>query len=68
MEDYGNIPKEKLRFAERTDIGSQGDEKRVSRGYFADALIRFGKNKSSVAAAFIITLLIIYAVMFLWVL
>ncbi len=62
MEDYGNIPKEKLCFAKRTDSSSQSEKKRTSRGYFADALVRFGKNKSSVAAALIISLLIIYAI------
>ncbi len=62
MDDYGNIPKEKLRLAKRSERRMQGENKRASRGYFADALRRFRKNKSSVAAAVIITLLIIYAV------
>lgn len=37
-------------------------EKGASHGYFSDALSRFRKNKSSVAAAFIIGFLILYAV------
>ena len=59
---YTNIPASKFQFVNRgADIH---DEKlsTKSRGYLADALIRFGKNKSSVVAACIIGLLVIYAI------
>ncbi len=60
--EYKHIPKEKFEFAQR-------DEKIFDRkletkpiGYFKDAWIRFRKNKSSVAAACIIVILVLYAV------
>lgn len=60
--NYDNIPVEKFRFADNTNIHDQKFEtKQIS--YFADAFHRFCKNKSSVAAAIIILGLILYAIL-----
>ena len=58
----GSIPKEKFEFAQldKTIQDEKFDTK--TRGFFADALLRFKKNKSSVVAAYIIGLLILYAI------
>ncbi|MBE6612802.1 MAG: hypothetical protein E7632_09955, partial [Ruminococcaceae bacterium] len=50
--------------AERDVLAAKDEEaaSHRSRGYFAGALIRFGRNKSSVAAAVILALLGLYAV------
>lgn len=60
--DYMNIPKEKFEFYQRDD--SIHDKKFDTKpmGYFKDAMIRFSRNKSSVAAAVIILFLILFAV------
>lgn len=62
MENVNNIPKEKFRFANKTDLGhdQKFDTKPVS--YFHDAFRRFCKNKGSVIAAIIILLLILFAI------
>ena len=59
---YPNIPKEKLEFAHTGDFLHDEKLKTKSRSYFQDALIRFKKNKSSVVAAGIICLLVIFAI------
>lgn len=59
---YEHIPKEKFAFAQ---MGANIHDKKLetkARGYFADAFMRFKKNKSSVAAAVIIGLLVVFAV------
>ena len=43
---------------QKTDGGFAG----APRGYFADALLRFRKNKSSVIAAFIIAFLVLFSI------
>ena len=60
--DYTKIPKEKFAFYQRDENihDKKLDTKPV--GYFRDAMGRFARNKSSVAAAVIIALLILYAV------
>lgn len=60
--DYTNIPKEKFEFYTRE--GSIHDKKFETKpmGYFKDAMLRFCRNKSSVAAAIIILFLIAFAV------
>lgn len=60
--DYTKIPKEKFAFYQREENihDKKLDTKPV--GYFRDAMGRFARNKSSVAAAVIIGLLILYAV------
>ena len=58
---YEHIPQEKFEFAQLD--GNLRDKKlqTKSRSYFQDCLIRFKKNKSSVVAAWIIALLLLYA-------
>ena len=60
--DYTKIPKEQFAFYQRDENihDKKLDTKPV--GYFRDAMGRFARNKSSVAAAVIIALLILYAV------
>ena len=52
--DYTNIPKEKFQFCQQD--ASIHDKKFDTKpvGYFKDAMMRFSRNKSSVAAAIII--------------
>lgn len=61
--DYNNIPKEKFEFYQRDESihDKKFDTKPV--GYFRDAMMRFSRNKSSVIAAVIILLLVIFAVL-----
>ena len=50
--DYEHIPAEKFQFIQLdTNIHDKKLETK-SRGYFADAFLRFKKNKSSLVAAF----------------
>lgn len=60
---YADIPKSKFEFAnvDRNIHDEQFDTKPI--GYFKDAMFRFKKNKSSVAAAFIILFLVLYAIL-----
>ena len=60
--DYNNIPKEKFAPANNHDV--KHDKKLDTKpvGYFKDALIRFCKNKGSVVAFVIISLLILFAI------
>lgn len=60
--DYTNIPKEKFVFCNND---KNIHDKRLETkpvGYFQDAMIRFSKNKSSVAAAIIILCLLLFAI------
>lgn len=59
---YEHIPAEKFAFAQMDSRIHDTRLETKARGYFADAMLRFGKNKSSVAAAVIIGLLILYAI------
>jgi len=59
---YSNIPKEKFVFAQLGEKMHDEKLRTKSRGYFADAFIRFRKNKSSVVAACIIALLVLFAI------
>lgn len=60
--EFEHIPKEQFEFAQMDkDIHDKKLETKT-RGYFADALIRFKKNKSSVIAAYIILFLLIFTV------
>ena len=59
---YDNIPREKLQLAVR---GEKIKDKKLDTkalGYFADAFRRFCRNKSSVAAAIIIIIQLLFAV------
>jgi len=61
--DYMEIPREKFEFAQMGENLHDEKFKTKARGYFADAFIRFSKNKSSVAAAIIIILLMIFSIL-----
>lgn len=59
---YQHIPQEKFAFAQ---LNAELKDKKLetkARGYMADALLRFKKNKSSVVAAYIIMLLVLFAI------
>ena len=59
---FEHIPQEKFEFAQ---LDANLHDKKLqtkSRSYFQDCLIRFKKNKSSVVAAWIIGLLLLYAI------
>ena len=61
--EYENIPQELFEFAQ---LDAELHDKKIetkARGYFEDALIRFKKNKSSVVAAWIILLLVLFAIL-----
>ena len=60
---YEHIPQEKFAFKQ---LDSNLHDKKLetkARGYFADALIRFKKNKSSVVAAWIILFLVVFSLL-----
>lgn len=59
---YVNIPAEKFQFANLNENIHDEKLKTKARGYFADAFIRFRKNKSSVIAAWIIGFLVLFAI------
>ena len=61
--NLNHIPQEKFSFVQRD--GNIHDQKleTKARGYFADAFLRFSKNKSSVVAAWILLFLILFAVL-----
>ena len=59
---YPAIPKEKFAFANENMKLHDEKLKTKARGYFADAFLRFRKNKSSVVAACIIIFLILFAI------
>ncbi len=60
--EYINIPKEKFEFASHGEkiYDKKFDTKPI--GYFKDAWLRFCKNKSSVTAAIIIIVLVLFAI------
>ena len=58
---YEHIPQEKFAF---TQLDASIHDKKLetkARSYFADAFLRFKKNRSSVVAAIIIAILLLYA-------
>lgn len=60
--DYEKIPVEKFAFVQENEKLHDRELQTKARSFFADAMLRFGKNKSSVIAAWILALLILYAV------
>lgn len=59
--DYERIPQEKFRFVQ---LDAHLHDKKLetkARSFFADAMLRFGKNKSSVVAAWILLFLILFS-------
>lgn len=59
---YESIPAEKFVFVQESEKLHDKELQTKARGFFADAMIRFRKNKSSVAAAYILLFLILYAI------
>lgn len=60
--EFEHIPQEKFEFAQ---LDAKIHDKKFdtkTRGYFADALLRFKKNKSSVIAAYILLALVLYTI------
>lgn len=60
--DYEKIPAEKFAFVQENEKLHDKELQTKARSFFADAMLRFGKNKSSVIAAWILALLILYAI------
>ena len=60
--EYQHIPAEKFQFTQMDASLHDTKLEIKSRSYFADAFLRFRKNKSSVAAAFIISFLLLFAI------
>ncbi len=60
---YDDIPKEKFNFADSSRKIHDKELETKPIGFFKDAMIRFKKNKSSVAASFIILILVLYAIL-----
>lgn len=59
---YEHIPQEKFVFTQLDASLHDNKLETKARGYFADAFLRFKKNSSSVVAAVIIAILLIYAI------
>ena len=59
--NYEHISPEKFEFAQKDAMLHDEKFKTKARGSFADAMIRFKKNKSSVVAAYIIGFLVLFA-------
>lgn len=60
--DQGHIPAEMFEFAQKDAVIHDKKLATKSRGYIADAMLRFKKNKSSVVAAVIIGCLVLFAI------
>ena len=56
------IPAEKFAFVQDSEKIHDTELKTKARSFFADAMLRFGKNKSSVIAAWILLFLVLYAI------
>ncbi len=59
--NYEKIPQEKFEFVQLNSRIHDTKLETKARGYFADAMLRFRKNKSSVVAAWILLFLVVYA-------
>lgn len=60
--DYEKIPVEKFAFVQENEKLHDRELQTKARSFFVDAMLRFSKNKSSVIAAWILALLILYAI------
>ena len=58
----GDIPAEKFEYAQKDEVLYDANPETISRGFFKDALVRLKKNKASVAAFWILCLIVIMAV------
>ena len=59
---YERIPAEKFVFVQENEKLHDTELQTKARGYLADAMIRFRKNKSSVIAAYILLFLVLFAI------
>ena len=60
--EYEKIPAEKFRFVQENEKLHDTELQTKARSFFSDAMIRFGKNKSSVIATWILLFLILFAI------
>ena len=60
--NFEHIPQEKFAFVQKDAHLHDTKLETKARSYFADAMLRFGKNKSSVVAAYILLFLLIFSV------
>ena len=60
--DYEKIPAEQFAFVQENEKLRDKELKTKARGFLADAMLRFRKNKSSVIAFCILVFLILYAI------
>ncbi len=59
---YEKIPAEEFEFVQKDEKLHDRELQTKARGFFADAMLRFRKNKSSVIAAYILLFLVLYAI------
>lgn len=62
MKNYENISSDMFRFVQMDASIHDKKLETKSRGYFADAFLRFKKNKSSLVAGIIILFLLLFAI------
>ena len=60
--EYEKIPAEQFRFVQEDEKLHDSALQTKSKSFFADAMVRFGKNKSSVIATWILAFLLLYAI------
>ena len=60
--EFEHISQEKFQFVQLDAHLHDTKLETKARSYFADAMLRFGKNKSSVIAAWILLFLLVFAV------
>lgn len=61
--NFEHIPQDKFQFVQRDGVIHDQKMETKARGYFADAFLRFRKNKSSVVAAWILLFLVLFAIL-----
>lgn len=59
---YERIPAEQFAFVQENEKIHDQELQTKARGFFADAMLRFSKNKSSVIAAWILLFLVLFAI------
>lgn len=62
-EGYSSITPDMFLFADGAEYIGEGSFNGAPKGYLADAFMRFRKNRSSVAAAFIIAFLVLFSLL-----
>ncbi len=60
---FDKIPQEKFEFVQLDSHLHDSKLETKARGFFADAMLRFSKNKSSVVAAWILLFLVVFALL-----